>query len=160
MVCWKQCLASATILIFSLIIKNVGSGTRLKVTVLAQLCPTLWDPMDCSLPGSSVHGISQARILEWVAIPFSRGSSWPRDQTQVSGTVGRFLTVWNTREAHAWVQIQTSPIISWIMFLNYSNFLCVGFITYKMAIKRHLLWKHVMRIKWVTYMACSHPAPG
>ena len=38
-----------------------------------QLCPTLWDPMDCSLPGSSVHGILQARILEWVAIPFSRG---------------------------------------------------------------------------------------
>ena len=46
--------------------------------------PTLCDPMDCSLPGSSVHGIPQARILEWVALPFSRGSSQPRDQTQVS----------------------------------------------------------------------------
>ena len=45
----------------------------------AQSCPTLWDPMDCSLLGSSVHGISQARILKWVAIPFSRGSSQPRD---------------------------------------------------------------------------------
>ena len=52
----------------------------------AQLCPTLCDPMDCSPPGSSVHGILQARILEWVAIPFSRGSSQPRDQTQVSCT--------------------------------------------------------------------------
>ena len=51
-------------------------------------------PMDCSLPGSSVHGIFQARILEWVAISFSRGSSWLRDQAQVSCTTGRFFTVW------------------------------------------------------------------
>ena len=46
-----------------------------------QLCPTLWDPMDCSPPGSSVHGILQARILEWVATPSFRKSSPPRDQT-------------------------------------------------------------------------------
>ena len=52
------------------------------------------DPMDCSPPGSSVHGILQARILEWVAIPFSRVSSWPRGQTQVSCISGRFFTVW------------------------------------------------------------------
>ena len=51
---------------------------------VAQSCPTLGDPRDCSPPGSSVHGIFQARILEWVAISFSRGSSWPRDRTQVS----------------------------------------------------------------------------
>ena len=50
----------------------------------AQLCPTLCDPVDCSLPDSSVHGILQARILEWVAMPSSRGSSWPRDWTWVS----------------------------------------------------------------------------
>ena len=49
-----------------------------------QSWPTLCDPMDCSLPGSSVHGISQARILEWVAMPASRGSSLPRDRTCVS----------------------------------------------------------------------------
>ena len=48
-------------------------------TEVAQLCLTLCDPMDCSLPGSSIHGIFQARILEWVAISFSRGSSQPRD---------------------------------------------------------------------------------
>ena len=48
---------------------------------VAQLCPTLCDPMDCILPGSSVHGISQARMLEWVAIPFSREFSWPRGGT-------------------------------------------------------------------------------
>ena len=51
---------------------------------VAQSCLTLYDPMDCSLPGSSVHGIFQARVLEWVAIAFSRGSSRPRDWTQVS----------------------------------------------------------------------------
>ena len=50
----------------------------------AQSCPTLCGPMDCSLSGSPVHGILQARILEWVAIPYSRGSSWPRDQTLIS----------------------------------------------------------------------------
>ena len=52
--------------------------------VLTQFCPTLCDPIDCSLPGSSVLGISQASILEWVAISFSRASSQPRDRTHVS----------------------------------------------------------------------------
>ena len=65
----------------------------------AQSCPTLCDSMDCSLPGSSVHGISQARTLEWAAISFSRWSSQPKDQTQVSGIVGRFFIIWATREA-------------------------------------------------------------
>ena len=64
-----------------------------------QSCPTLCDPMDCSPPGSSVHGILQARILGWVAFPFSRGSSQPRDRTQVSHIAGRFFTSWATREA-------------------------------------------------------------
>ena len=54
--------------------------------------------MDCSPPGSFVYGILQARILEWVAISFSRGSSWPRDQTWVSCTAGRCFTLWATRE--------------------------------------------------------------
>ena len=60
-------------------------------------CPTLCDPIDCSSPGSSVHGILQARKVEWVAIPFSKRSSQSRNQTQVSCTVGRFSTVWATR---------------------------------------------------------------
>ena len=60
---------------------------------VAELCLTLCDPMDCNPPGSSVHGILQARILEWVAIPFSRGSSGPRDRTQVSYITGRFFTI-------------------------------------------------------------------
>ena len=63
------------------------------------LCPALGNPMDCSPPGSSFRGILQARILERVAIPFSRGSSRPRDQTRVSHTVGRFYTLRTTREA-------------------------------------------------------------
>ena len=67
---------------------------------VAQLCPTLCDPTDCSLPGFSVHGIFQARVLEWVAISFSRGSSQPRDGTQVSRIGGRCFTHWATREAH------------------------------------------------------------
>ena len=69
------------------------------LVVVAQSCLTLCDSLDCSLPDSSVHGISQARILEWVPIPFSRGSSLPRDQTCVSRIAGRFFTIWATREA-------------------------------------------------------------
>ena len=65
---------------------------------VAQSCPTLCYPMDCSLPGSTVHGIFQARILEWVAISFSRRSSWPRDRTWVSCVVGRCFPIWATRD--------------------------------------------------------------
>ena len=67
-----------------------------------QLCQTLCDPMDCSPPGSSVHGILQARILEWVAISFSRRSSQPRDQTCISMSLalaGRFISTGATWEA-------------------------------------------------------------
>ena len=70
-----------------------------KVLVI-QSCLTLCNPMGCSPPGSLVHGVLQARIQEWVAIPFSRRSSWPRDQTWVSCTAGRFFTIWATREVH------------------------------------------------------------
>ena len=66
---------------------------------VAKSCPILCDPMDCSLPGSSVHGILQASILEWVAVSFSRRSSQPRDQTQVSRIAGRYFTIWATWEA-------------------------------------------------------------
>ena len=59
--------------------------------------------MDCNPPGSSVHGISQAKILEGVATPSSRGSSQPRDRTQVSHIAAGFFTVWPTREAPDWV---------------------------------------------------------
>ena len=66
---------------------------------VTQSCLTVCDPMDCSPPGSSDHGILPARILEWVAISFSRGSSQPRDRTQVSRIEGRCFNLWTTREA-------------------------------------------------------------
>ena len=65
----------------------------------AQLCPTLCNPMDCSPPGSPVHGILQARIMEWVAISFSRGSSRPRDRIRISCITGGCFTILATREA-------------------------------------------------------------
>ena len=61
------------------LLQHHNSKASIYQVLVTQLHPTLWDPMDCSPPGSSVHGISQARIREWVAIPFSRGSSWPRN---------------------------------------------------------------------------------
>ena len=63
-----------------------------RACAVAQSCPTLCDPVDCSPPGSSVHGISQARILGWIALSSSRGSSRPGDHTRVSCTAGRFFT--------------------------------------------------------------------
>ena len=78
----------------------------LKVKVLAtQLCPTFSDPVDYSLPGSSVHGILQERILEWVAIPFSKESPRPRDRSCNSCTAGRFFPVWAAREAQSLLKI-------------------------------------------------------
>ena len=76
----------------------INWAIKLKVKV-AQSCPTLCDPMD-----HTVNEILQARILEWIAFPFSRGSSQPRDRTQVSHIAGRFFTSWATREA-----LTTSP---------------------------------------------------
>ena len=77
--------------------KNTGVGCHLLLqcrkvkseSEVPQSCPTFRDPMDCSPPGSSVHGIFQARVLEWVAISFSRGSSHPRDRTHISCLLNR-----------------------------------------------------------------------
>ena len=85
-------------------------GQKMKVLV-AQSCLTLCDPMNCSPPGSSVHGILQAKTLEQVTIPFSKGSSLLRDRTRVSCTAGRFFTVWATREQKNklwWIQLLRS----------------------------------------------------
>ena len=66
--------------------------SSLLLVLVAQLCLILCDPMHCRPPGSPLHGLFQVRILEWVAIPFFRGSSQPKDQTQVSCIAGRFFT--------------------------------------------------------------------
>ena len=72
---------------------------EVKWSEVAQPCQTLCNPVDYSLPGSSLHGILQAKVLEWVAISFSRGSSQPRDWTWVSHIAGRCFNLWATREA-------------------------------------------------------------
>ena len=80
--------------------KSYNEKEKKKVKVkVAYFCPTLCDPKDCSPLGSSVHGILQARILEWVAIPFSRESSQSRDQTWVFRIADRFFTISATKEA-------------------------------------------------------------
>ena len=95
---------------------------EVKWSELAQSCPTLCDPMDSSPPGSSIHGILQARILEWVAISFSRGTSRPRDRTRVSHLACRGFTLWATGEAPALYrpplkQLPYSILITDLLFL-------------------------------------------
>ena len=80
------------------LIKDYPISTYREYSEVAQSCPTLCDPVDCSLPGSSVPGIFQATVLEWIAISFSRVSSQPKDRTRVSRIVDRRFTVWATRE--------------------------------------------------------------
>ena len=86
------------------------SGKSCVCVLLIQLCLTVCEPMDCSPPGSSVHVILQARILEWTAIPLTKGSSQPTDGTQVSCISGRFFTVcftiWATQELLPVVPLQ------------------------------------------------------
>ena len=79
-----------------------------------QSCPTLCDPMDFSPAGSSVHGISQARVLEWVAIYFSRGSSQPRDPTQVSCIAGRFFTAEPPGKPICWYNMSLIFGVPWL----------------------------------------------
>ena len=101
---------------------RIWAQWKKKVTLLGvQLCPTLCDPMNCSSQGSSGHGIVQARVLEWVAIPFSRESSKPRDRSWVSHIAGRFFTLWGTREAptQGWVP---SNIKHWNSFMRSDSF--------------------------------------
>ena len=96
------------------------------VCLVTQSCLTLCDTMDCSPSGSSVHGILQAKILEWIAMPFPRGSFCPRNRTQVSHIAGRFFTVWATREAPNFfkrvftkcVFVQSCDIASYISIRN------------------------------------------
>ena len=76
------------------------SITHVACVLVALSYLTLYDSTGCSPPGSSVHGILQARILEWIVFPFSRGFSWPKDWTQASRIVGRFFAIWATSEVY------------------------------------------------------------
>ena len=89
-----------------------------KESDVIQSCLTLWDPMGCSLPGSSNHGIFQAGIPEWVTISFSRGFSLPRDRTWVCHTAGRLFTVWATREAQGRVVSNSLQLAMWTVALQ------------------------------------------
>ena len=97
-----------------------------KVREIAQSCLTLCDLMDCSLPGSSIQWIFQTRILEWVSISFSRGSSQPKDWTWVSCTAGRLFTIWATREANP----KQKKIISGMLRLFLCQLQVTGWILY------------------------------
>ena len=91
-------------IMWNILFANITAPTKLSAyclecvcVLVAQSCLILCDLMDCSLLGSSVHGILQARILEWVAISFSRGSSHPRDWTRSPALAGRFFTIWASK---------------------------------------------------------------
>ena len=93
---------------------------------VAKSCLTLCDSVDCSLPGSCVRGISEARVLEWVAFFFSRGSSRTRDQTWVSCIASRFFTVWATMEAlYVYIYIHTHIHIHIHTYIYIYTHMCV-----------------------------------
>ena len=93
---WVSCIAGNLLhyrqILYQLSDQKIHDIIYILLCLVVQSCPTCCDPIDCSLPGSSIHGIPQARILEWFAMPSSRGSSKPRDQTQVSHTAGGFFS--------------------------------------------------------------------
>ena len=110
---------------FPFLFQHCFGCSRSEVT---QSCPTLFDPMDCSLPGSALHGIFQTRVLEWFAISFSRGSSWPRDQTP--GLLHCRQTLWlfySPLHFHVNFRICLSVFEENLVFLLLSFFLSILF---------------------------------
>ena len=106
---WIACCFVLSCISFSYIMDISPLSNTCAVCQVLQLCPTLWDLMDCSPQGSSILQDSPGKNTEWVAMLSSRGSSWPRDRTQVSHIAGIFFTVWVTRET----QIIYSIYIVW-----------------------------------------------
>ena len=119
---------------------------------VAQSCPTLCSPVDCSLPGSSIHGIFQARVLEWGAISFSRGSSWPGDWTWVTHCRQTFYHLSHQRSQKS---IKESSILRW-------NYLYVEFGQALLEIKREIKYTFSvmqrLRPPWVAQPVKSLPA--
>ena len=123
---------------------------------VAQSCLILCDPLNGSPPGSSVHGISQTRILEWVAISSSRGSSQPRDRSWASHIAGKFFTVWATREGQYYIKM--TPFSSPLIFHYYCHY-------YYHVAAWAPCWStvsHCPTQTWLLPMACgtSVPWPG
>ena len=125
-----------------------------KVKVLVtESCPTLYDPMDHRPPGSSVHGILQARILEWVAVSLSRGSSWLRDGTWVSCIAGRFFTIWATKEAN-YPQNATRKTVqlpNYLLFkiLKAYKLNLQMFVQKQCGILKICVWRTAMTVQWL-----------
>ena len=130
---------------------------------VAQLCPTLCNPMDCSLPGSSIHRIFQARVLEWGAISFSRRSSQLSDWSWISRIVGRHHTVWATREV--WInvyynmknQIYFSQIklILWPPMTSMTYFCFTDYAKAFDCVDHNKLWKLFQRWEYQTTLPPS-----
>ena len=109
--------------------------------LIAQSFLTLCDTTNCSLSGSSIHGILQARILEWNAIPLSRGSSWPRDRAKVSCIAGRFFAIWATGKTPMVAQAVKRLLTMWdtrvqslgwedLPEISFVYFLCIAHVYY------------------------------
>ena len=119
--CWRTALETHMLHVDLCHEYSDSRSMRVVVVVLvAQSCPALCDPMQ-SPPGSSVHGILQARILKWVAIPFSRRSSQSRNQIWVSHSAGKFFTVWATREAPTLLMLCLHYLWGRCAFLSHSS---------------------------------------
>ena len=135
--------------------------------LVIQLCPTLRDPMDYSLPGSSAHGTLQARILEWVTIPFSRGSSWSRDWTQVSCTGRQILYHWATWDLNLGRTIKTQfschpRSANYSLWTKYSPMhMCVNkaLLEYSHDYPLMELSVAVLMLQWQNYIQWSSPYP-
>ena len=133
----------------------------------AQSYPTLCDPMDCSPKVSS--GILQARILKWVAIPFSSGSSWPRDRTWVPCIAGRFFTIWATRKAQEWLYSNTKRKKERKDSAYNCHYLLPFSLVHSKKKKTQIIWKLIflqlpkIRFEFISklclLMAPQHPSP-
>ena len=116
--------------------------------LVARLCPTLCDPMDCSLPGSSVLRVLQARIVEWVAMSSYRGSSQPRDQTQVSHTAGGFLTIratggWQDQKSAGWAGGLETHKVHMLQLKSVSHLLAECLLAWGRSAFLYFFWKFI-----------------
>ena len=117
------------------------------LSLIAHSCPTLCNLMDCRPPVSSVHGILQTRIMDWVAIPFSRASSWHRDGTRVSCIAGRFSTIWATSTA----VVKNPPAMqeTWVQSLGQEDPLEKGIATHSTILVWRIPWTEEPSGLWV-----------
>ena len=137
--------------------------------LVAQLCPTLCDPMDCSSPGSFALGVSHARILEWVAISSSRGSSLPRDWTQVSCIGRQIFHHWATREARtifttSHEPLKRAPVFRKVFFKSEACFLKLVLPSGAQKIKSELFYMAALQVSEdssrIFLMSCSCKLTG